>query len=217
MIQHAIASEDKQARREAILKAAGALFASGDGSLPAAAQIADAAGLAKGTVYLYFQTKEEIFSSLLLEACVNALDAIEASFKNAKGRRADKVAAFLATYVGHLDRHPELLRLDAMCYSVLEKNLASAKLREFKLSFVARLMQTATTVESALRVSPGRGSSLLMRTFALTRGLWQSSRPYQGPAATTVDSAAALIHPDFDKELLEALTEYWRGALATPG
>ena len=205
MVQHAIASEDKQARRESILNAGSALFLSGDGTLPAVAEIAAKAGLAKGTVYLYFQTKEEIYIALLLQALDTLLSGISQTFQDARGRRADKVSAFLSTHVEYLRGHPELLRLDALGYGVLENNLDEGKLRYFKTTFISKLLETGRVVEEALRLSEGRGSSLLMRTFALTRGLWQSYHPCQEPM---------LIPLDFNRELIEALTEYWRGALA---
>ena len=213
MARHAIGSEDKQARREVILGAANALFNAGNGSLPAVAEIATAAGLAKGTVYLYFRTKEEIFVALLMRDLEIALGGIATTFTTIRGRRGDKVAAFLATYVGHLRAHPELLRLDALGYGVLENNLDPAKLREFKLAFVDLLTQTGTSIETALRLSPGRGVSLLMRTFALTRGLWQSSHPYGQPTAMAAEPMLAPLYPNFETELTEALNEYWRGAL----
>ncbi len=216
MVQHAIASADKQARRESILSAASALFLSGDGALPAVAQVAAEAGLAKGTVYLYFRTKEEIFMALLLSGLHTLLSDIAVTFQQTKGRRADKVAAFLCTYVNYLHLHPELLCLDALGYGVLEKNVEHDKLHEFKLAFSAKLIETGAVVEHALRLSPGHGSRLLTRTFALTRGLWQWSHPCEEPITREAGAALALIYPDFDKELIEALTEYWRGALAAP-
>ncbi len=215
MVRHAIGTEDKQARRDAILGAASALFVAGDGTLPGAAQIAAAAGLAKGTVYLYFRTKEEIFIALLLHDLDVLLGDIAGTFRTTKGRRADKVAAFLAAYAGHLRRNPALLRLDALGYGVLERNLDPAKLRAFKLAFAGRLVETGTAIEEALRLPGGRGVPLLMRSFALTRGLWQSSHAHAGPAVLEAEAALAPLFPDFDAELVEALTEYWRGALAS--
>ena len=214
MVRHAIASEDKRARREIILAAARTLFASGDGSLPSAAEIATEAGLAKGTVYLYFQTKEEIFLALLSEGLLTLLNEIELVFENASGRRDAKAAAFLATYVSYVDRRPELLRLDALSHGVLEKNLDPAKLSEFRLVFVARLAQVGVVVEHALRLSGGLGARLLMRTFALTRGLWQSFQSHEEPTASKVDPTLAPMCTNFHKELTEALVEYWHGALA---
>ncbi len=65
MARRAYAAKDKDARRQAILKADGDPFVAGDGGLPAVARIAVAAGLAKGTVYLYFRTRGAIFASIL--------------------------------------------------------------------------------------------------------------------------------------------------------
>jgi AcrR family transcriptional regulator len=214
MARHALGAEDKEARRQAILAAARLLFNAGDGTLPAAADIAAAAGLAKGTVYLYFRTKEEIFIALLLQACLDALGEIEAAFTNTRGRRDDKVAAFIRAYVGHIVQHPELPRLDGLCYGVLEKNLAPDKLNEFKAIFATRIAGTGLLIEQALRLSAGSGIRLLMRSFAFTRGLWQATSPPGGSAVANEATAFAVLHLPFETELMDALTEYWRGALA---
>ena len=117
--RHAHALEDKVARRTAILKAASKLFTAGTGSLPTAAEIASAAGLAKGTVYLYFRSKEEI-----------TLDPLYTF------RRFALVA--------------------------------------YRAEYTARLERTGSILDAALRLPAGRGLQLLMRTYALTKGLWQS-------------------------------------------
>lgn len=212
--RHAHAPDDKEARRHVILAAARDLFNAGDGTLPAAASIAAAAGLAKGTVYLYFRTREEIFIALLLQSCLDVMGEIETAFTATPGRRGDKVAAFLRAYVGHVVRHPELTRLDAICYGVLEKNLEADKLRAFKTAFVIRLAQVALVIEQALRLPAGHGTRLLLRSFALTRGLWQTSSPGESPLAES-DPQLALLHPPFEAELADALAEYWRGALSS--
>ena len=119
MARRAYAAEDKDARRQAILKAAGDLFVAGDGELPSVAQVAVAAGLAKGTVYLYFRTKGAIFASILQDDWGEVIGELERTFRLADGSRADKVAAFLSSYVGYVERHPELLRLDFLGHGVL--------------------------------------------------------------------------------------------------
>ena len=118
---HAHAMEDKAARRAAILQAASALFAAGGGSLPTAAQIATATHLAKGTVYLYFHTKEEIFAALLLEGWQRVMKESRIVFQTTRGSRAVKVERFLAALIAQLERNTELLRLDALSYAVIER------------------------------------------------------------------------------------------------
>jgi TetR/AcrR family transcriptional regulator len=213
MCARAIDSEDKAARRAEILSAARRLFLHDSRQLPSVAQIATEAGLAKGTVYLYFQTKEEIFFALLNEYFAGLLQAVHAVFEAAASD--DVLTRFMTCYVAYLDACPELLRLDAMAYSVLERNLDDAILRKFKLELLQGLMATAALIEARLGLSAGRGLTLLMRTYALTRGLWQSLDYPPNLKLLLADPVFAPIRPDFRTELTAAVGEYWRGALAS--
>jgi AcrR family transcriptional regulator len=204
--KHAFAPEDKQARRQVILTAACRLFVSGDGRLPSAAQIAIEANLAKGNVYLYFRTKEEIFANLLFHECHLGLNEIEGLFRHAKGKQEAKIKRFISTYVDSLFKHPELLWLERICQGVVQQNLLPDKLRELQNQFSARQSEVAAVLERALKLNKGKGNKLLTRTFALTRGLWQ--------IGVTSKLTAVLQPPDkaFKVELTEALSEYWKGA-----
>ena len=210
---HAHASEEKAARRAAILLAANTLFIAGGGTLPTAAQIASATGLAKGTVYLYFRTKEEIFAALLLADWNAVMQQSQLVFQTTRGTRAVKVTAFLNTLVDHLERHPELLRLDALGYGVLEKNMLRDALTAHKAEYMANLETTGDVIDAALHLPQGRGVQLLMRTYALTKGLWQSYQDAEGILLAGVVVSQSLTANPFGSELREALTEYWRGAL----
>ncbi|HRH91851.1 MAG TPA: helix-turn-helix domain-containing protein, partial [Agitococcus sp.] len=63
MARNAMTDADKLLRRADFINAAHHLFRE-QKILPSVADIAKSAGLAKGTVYLYFKTKEEIFIAL---------------------------------------------------------------------------------------------------------------------------------------------------------
>lgn len=211
---HAHALEDKAARRAAILQAANTLFVAREGRLPTADEIASATGLAKRTVYLYFGTKEEIFAALLLEGWSAVMQEAQTFLQTKKGTRAAKVLAFLNALVTHLETHPELLRLDALGYGVLERNMQRDALKTHKAEYMMRLEKTGSAIDAALRLSEGRGIQLLMRTYALTRGLWQSYRHTEDTLLAGVVVSQKLVAKSFGRELHEALTEYWRGALA---
>jgi AcrR family transcriptional regulator len=203
--KRAYGSAAKEARKQDILDAAARLFAEGGDQLPSAGSIAEAAGVAKGTVYLYFGTKEEIFALLLLEGWSRVMDATGPSL--AEGDTAENaVEGFLASFVAQLRQHPELMRLDAMGRAVLEGNMTTEALAAFKSDFHRRIEATGTMLEARLALPQGRGTQLLFRTHALTRGLWQSFG--------VSDARAGEATTRFLAELHEALVEYWRGALA---
>ena len=211
-IRRAYGSEDRQARRATILSAAARLFGDGRGDLPTAHAIAQTCGLAKGTVYLYFRSKEAIFSALLLDSWGGVVGLVEDAFApSGLSCGADPATVFLTSYVAHLDRHRELLRLDAL-RPTLEQGLDLASLAEFKRTFVQRLVAGGSLIDRRLGLRDGKGVKLLTRTHALTCGLWQARGGAPPDDAATADGADPL-HPQFIDELAEALDEFWRGAL----
>src|SRR4029434_646994 len=58
--QRAIQAEDKRERHDAMLDAAERVLSRSPERVASVAEVADNAGLAKGTVYLYFPSKEEL-------------------------------------------------------------------------------------------------------------------------------------------------------------
>ena len=62
--QRAIGAEDKEERQQALLDAAERLLLRSPERMASVAEVADEAGLAKGTVYLYFPSKEELLLAL---------------------------------------------------------------------------------------------------------------------------------------------------------
>lgn len=212
MITRANDEQAKLTRRKDILLAARRLFLADPHQLPSAAAIAQKSGLAKGTVYLYFRTKEEIFLALLEEEFAGLLGGIQALFA---AHHPLSIAVFLQHYLGYLKAHPDFLRLDAMSYSVLEQNMPDEKLRDFKLQLVNALTSAGAQLDQALHLQSGRGVELLMRTYAITRGLWQSLAYPPALQLILEDPVFAPIRPDFFAELEATLQEYWHGALSS--
>jgi AcrR family transcriptional regulator len=205
-VRRAYGAVAKEARRQAILQAADVLFSQAD-QLPSVSQVAAAAGLAKGTLYIYFRTKEEIFAFLLLEGWSRVIDvACHALDKEALPERA--VTSFIASFASALRGNGNLLRLDALGKGVLEENMSDEALLVFKTQFQQRLEAVGDLLETKLSLPRGRGRPLLIRTHAFTRGLWQSF-------GTLADqkSGDPSAGGKFEKELEEALTEFWRGAI----
>jgi len=211
MVRYALAAEDKEARRDAILAAARTLFLRDPEKLPSAAAIATEAGLAKGTVYLYFATKEEIFMDLLHVERVAMMTRIREAFAP-DGRSVDeKVTAFLAAYVAHVAGQPDILKLESLGYSVLERNIEQDRLRTYKQELGTALVGAGTVVEAALGLAEGEGARVLVHSYALTQGLWQALDIPPDCLAMMGDAALAFTSLDFATELKVSLDRYWRG------
>jgi AcrR family transcriptional regulator len=97
-------------RRSEIVAAARKVFARCGYRSCTVDNIADQAGIAKGTLYLYFKSKEEIYLTALM-ADVDDLQQ-EASRRVAAARGArDKVREFVAVRLEHSERHADFWRI----------------------------------------------------------------------------------------------------------
>lgn len=211
--KHAIGEADKEARRDAILAAARTLFLDDPRRFPSVAAVAAQAGIAKGTIYLYFATKEDIFTTLLAHEWDELFAVVASCFADRPADPMAQVDLFIGALTEFLENKENFLRLDALGYGVLEANLPVDQVIAFKKRFGEKLAQTGAIVDKALDLPPGRGMELLLRSHALTLGLWQAL-DYAEPLRSVLKKAEfPLARLRFSDELRRALTEYWRGAL----
>jgi AcrR family transcriptional regulator len=205
----------KEARRQAILRAAEGLFVEADGALPSVAAVAAAAGLAKGTVYLYFRTKEEIFLGLLEWRLQDWIADMHRSVAEA----ADLMTP--ATLVEGVCRYvvaePSVLMLASYAHSVLERNIDEARRVEFKRGLNDSLALLAADMHGRLpALSMAAASRLLLHSYAFIVGLWQMADSSEEMRAALDKAGAHLLRLDFQSELRSGLLSLWRGGLAQP-
>lgn len=206
--------EDRQQRQQDILAAAARLFDAREYDAIRMDDIAREAALAKGTLYLYFATKEEVFLELQrrevhawLQRAAVAVEAYPATPLS--------VAVFAAAFVASLQAAPRLLRLLAILHAVLERNVAPARIAPFKQELAADFRQFGPVLAGRLGLPEADGPQLLLRLYALLVGMWQLSEP--APAVRQVlegDENLALFRIDFAKELTLAVTALLKGLLA---
>ena len=96
------------------------------------ADIAIATGLAKGTVYRYFQSKEQIFLALLSEDFSRLFCQLEGVVAELPQPLAAAAAPFANAYLKALQQSDSLLPLLALLNAVLEQNLPQPELLAFK-------------------------------------------------------------------------------------
>jgi AcrR family transcriptional regulator len=180
----------KSARRTQILDAA--LKLADDGADPdtiSMAEVARMAGVAKGTPYLYFRTKEELFLGLLERGLDDWYDALDASLASGAGWMPASALADLMT--DSLTGRPLLRRLLAQLGPVLERNLDTDRALRFKWRVAGRLATTGSTLERrTVFLRPGDGPRLLLRLQALAMGIQSVAEP--APAVRSVLDAPGL-------------------------
>src|ERR1700681_110527 len=83
----------KAERPQEILEAAFTEFSRNGYATTTLDQIAERAGVTKGTIYVYFENKEHLFISMVREFTKGALDTVHEMFETHSGSTADLLRA----------------------------------------------------------------------------------------------------------------------------
>jgi AcrR family transcriptional regulator len=208
--QRATSDAQKEARRQAILQAALALFRATTYEAVGMAAVADRAGIAKGTVYLYFPTKEALFLALQEQAYADWFDEVEGLLQPSGGQRAP--AAVAGLLAGSLARRPDFTRLIAILHTVLEHNIDLPTALAFKAFLRTRVERLGHLLEAHLPfLAPGGGALLLLRLQALVIGLQHLSAPSPVVAEALTQPELGLFRIDFAQQLATTLTALLHG------
>jgi AcrR family transcriptional regulator len=214
--QRARKAEDKQERRQDILDAAKEQFERGGYGPLTMAQVADGAGIAKGTLYLYFQTKEELLLALLEQELGAWFIELNGQLEHGGGIwSAERVARLICDTIL---AEPPLAALLSLLQVILEQNIDEDTARHFKAWLGQHMAQTAQLLESRLpSLRQGRGLRALLHINALLVGLYQMSEPAPNVRRVLEDPRFAALRVDFHKEFIAATTALISGAMLGRG
>lgn len=96
----------KDARPAEIVAAALDVFAERGFSATRLEEVAERAGVSKGTVYLYFANKEDLFKAVVRQALVPTLAKAETQIREHPASARDQLAELFATMVGTIATPP---------------------------------------------------------------------------------------------------------------
>jgi AcrR family transcriptional regulator len=213
--RRAVAPQEKSKRREAILRAAELLLHANPGGAITVEDLARQAGLAKGTVYLYFRTREEVLLQVHLGRLHGLFDELEAALQ---APRVDAAYHAVRATLHYLRAHPEFLPLATNCRGMLEANASAQAALEYKLALGVRLSAIGARIEELYpSLARGDGMALLMNSYALMIGLWQITDPPACLREAMQRPELSMFRIDFDKQLAAALLALWAGAVGMQG
>jgi AcrR family transcriptional regulator len=207
--QRAMQAEDKQERRDAILDAAERMLLRSQDHVANVAEVADEAGLAKGTVYLYFPSKEELLLALHernIDGFFNALVMLLAR------TRPVKIDDVLALTHKHMVDPPLFLPLATRCFAHMSQSVPAQAGMAFKQRLGDRLARAGAGLERHFRDLPAGGGVVLLRhSYALILGLWQLSAAQRCPAAA--QPKLAVFNWSYADSVDAALRALWQGTV----
>lgn len=192
MMRRARKETQKQERRQAMLKAAWALFQTQHYDDVNMVDVAHEVGVAKGTLYLYFKTKEELFLAVLHVQFEQWFEVIDGRLTAAStALTVEQIAELLAD---SLASRPALTRLFALIHLVLEHNSNYDEIVAFKRMLQTHVMATGSLIEQKLPfLSAGEGSRFLLQVYAILLGIQQLANPSP--------TAAAVLEREPDMEI----------------
>lgn len=203
-------AEDKEARAGAILDAGLAVLReTGFGGLTMA-DVARRAGLAKGTVFLYFATKEALGLALTERLLAGWFDEVDCRLERAEAPCTPQEAARLVAR--SVEGHDELVALLSILGSILEHNVEAGAAAGFKRTLLARATATGERIERVLPfLAAGDGLRVLLLVNALVVGLHQMAG--QAPVVRRLLESPEfrVFRVDFPEALADALRTHLEG------
>jgi AcrR family transcriptional regulator len=204
-------AEDKQERRAHILAAALELWGERTFASFTMAEVAARSGLAKGTLYLYFSTKEELLLALLEGQLAAWFAGLDAGLAADGPWDAGRVAALICAAT---EGQGELARLLPIASSILEHNIPLEVARAYKERLLASSARSAALLEARLpALAPGDGVWVLQQVYALIVGLGQMADPSPVVRAALADERLAPLRTPFEPTFRRAITALIRGTL----
>ncbi len=209
--------EDKEAKGEAILDEAERLWLERGFEAITVQLLADRLGYAKGTLYLYFGTKEEVFLALH-RRCLErwaplAEEALRSAAAVAGGEPAARAVA--SALCDSLRSVPALLGLSAVLGSLLERNVGLEALLAYKRWLASMTARLAAALGRAL---PGLGEDASLEALtmvqALAAGLFPLAEPGRIARLALAEPGLERLRLDFTRSFTSCLEAYLEGRLA---
>lgn len=211
----AVREEDKLVQRQNILDAAERLFLARPEGLANMDELAEAAGVAKGTLYLYFPSKEEVLLALHERNVHTVFDAIDKEIerKSKSGLTRTDLSALARKLI---IESPIYLPLATLVIGFIGRSIPVDSVVRFHLSIIERVNRSGKSIEHAFGLPAGDGARLLEYSHAFVVGLWQLSGCGRIVAENLKDmppETMLLVKGD-PTEFQSALETLWDGMLS---
>jgi AcrR family transcriptional regulator len=209
----AISADQKKARRHVIISTTRKLFEQAEFNDINMETIAQEAGLAKGTVFFYFKTKEELFLALTQDEITKWQDIADIELANLpKVEKAREAEVFINFMAASLSANSIFLRLLSIIGSILEQNISYEAALNFKTFLRNRIAKTGVLFEQRLSLlKPGEGGKLYLSMLFLTLGICPMAFPSPVVKEVFDEPGMEIFRIDFSQAFKDSLALMLRG------
>jgi AcrR family transcriptional regulator len=193
--RRARSDDDKEIRRNHILTTAKSLWSIHTFTSFTMNELAEQANLAKGTLYLYFKTKEEVLLALLSEALTQWFEILTEALAAGTDQLTPQalatllVESFVAS--GPLDR---LLPIAA---SILEHNIGNDTIVQYKTLLLTNLAALSIALNARVHYLSGQADVFLTQVYGIAAGFSQMADPAPPVAELLNQPIMAPLRLDF--------------------
>ena len=204
-------AKEKDIRRDSLVQAALTLFLAQQGQLPTINAIAQKAGVAKGTAYIYFDSKEAIYMSLLEQNLHGWLAEVRHQLRFIRHDIQDGVVQALMSF--HT-KQPHLWALACLGQFQLEPAIEKKDLLNHKTKLAQDYRATARKIVEAAKLpeqSVDEAQRVLIQSYAFMLGCWQICHPAVSIKSLLKGPGLSALQPDFMPMAQTGLVQLWAG------
>lgn len=213
MPPRAIHPEDKLRKRESILDAAQHLWATQTDRLSSMDALAQASGVAKGTLYLYFRSKEEVLLALH-ERDIEEFFGL--MIERAHQAEPMQIEDLVNLVIGAVRHSPTFLPLSSVCMGLMERHIPLETAMTFKEQIYERMNHALSALQNHF---PTLTHLNMMQAYALMLGLWQllqQSTFHQQLELSSSCCGQVINEDNFLQVLHDSLMMLFKGLLVQP-
>jgi AcrR family transcriptional regulator len=209
--QRARKPEEKEVRRQAILKAARKLLGEVGTSELSLSELARRSGVSKANVYRYFESREDVLLQLWIEEVRELGERLEGAFaKLAPGDANGVIAAVVAGFA----TQPKLCELMSIASPVLERHLSAHAIVSAKQNLATLTAHIAGLLHARIPEIPIEDCAWLAGAASTwVAGIWPAVNPPPAVVEALSRPEPAAMQPAFERDFTRLLSVLVKGLL----
>ncbi len=212
--KYAANDSDKKLKYQHIINTAERLLSDADFHRITMASLAEQAGLAKGTLFIYFQSKEDVFLSLAEQKIIQWSHIFSKNLKAVAEKKGQIQINELIDILLDSIKDKVFIKLFTLLDDTLERNIDYKRAFRFKSFIKGKMTEAGNMIEAVLPIiHKGDGIKLLNHFFICLIGAYKTSDISPIVKQVAQQPGFEMFDRDFIKTLRDMLTYHMIGFL----